>query len=121
MMYDRIAAKLAQYRLETEKFHGATFVQRRFANRQEMESVVRAVEMRGIDTRGHETDGVYHADLYLSRPLSEIERVLLQQIVNVVSGANKPWAIVTNVTGQHGPGARQRARGSRHLTLAPGS
>lgn len=42
--YDRIAATLARYGLETEKFHGATFVQRRFANRQEMESVVRAVE-----------------------------------------------------------------------------
>ena len=119
--YDRIAATLSQHGLETEKFHGATFVQRRFANREEMESVVRAVEMRGIDTRGHETEGVYHADLYLSRPHSEIERLPLQQLVNVVSGANKPWSISTNVMGQHGPGARQRARGSRRLTLAPKS
>jgi hypothetical protein len=119
--YDRIAATLSEYGLETEKFHGATFVQRRFANRQEMEDVVRAVEMRGIDTRGHETDGVYHADLYLSRPRDEIERNPLQQLVNVVSGANKPWTIGTNVMGQHGPGARQRARGAQRLTLAPGS
>ncbi len=120
--YDRIAATLADYGLETEKLHGATFVQRRFANRQEMEDVVRAVEMRGIDSRGHETEGVYHADLYVSRPSAEIERTPLQQLVNVVSGANKPWTIGTNVMGQHGPGARQRARGAaHHLTLAPGS
>jgi deoxycytidylate deaminase len=119
--YDRIAATLAGYGLETEKFHGATFVQRRFATRQEMEDAVKAVEMRGIDTRGHETDGVYHADLYVSRPAAEIERTPLQQLVNVVSGANKPWTIGTNVMGRHGPGARQRARGAQHLTLAPGS
>jgi len=119
--YDRIATTLAGFGLETEKFHGATFVQRRFASRQEMEDAVKAVEMRGIDTRGHETEGVYHADLYVSRPRTEIERIPLQQLVHVVSGANKPWTIGTNVMGQHGPGARQRARGARHLTLAPGS
>ncbi|MGE3990672.1 class I SAM-dependent methyltransferase [Pseudorhodoplanes sp.] len=119
--YDRIAATLSDFGLETEKFQSATFVQRRFANREEMEAVVKAVEMRGIDTRGFETEGVYHADLYVSRPRSEIERAPLQEIVNVVSGANKPWTIGTNVMSQHGDGAHQRARGTRHLRVAPGS
>lgn len=120
--YEKIAASLARYGLETEKFEGATFVQRRFAHREEMEAAVRAVETCGIDTRNHETDGVYHADLYVSRPRAEIERLPLQRLVNIVSGANKPWTIGTNVLGRHGPGARQRARGAvQHLTLAPGS
>lgn len=120
--YDKIAATLATCGLETEKFEGATFVQRRFTDHKEMEAAVRAVENRGIDTRGHETDGVYHADLYVSRPRSAIEELPIQKLVNVVSGANKPWAIGTNVLGRHGPGARQRARGSmRRLILAPES
>lgn len=120
--YDKIAASLTRYGLETEKFEGATFVQRRFVNREEMEAAVKAVEACGIDTRSHETEGVYHADLYVSRPRAEIERLPIQQLVNVVSGANKPWTIGTNVLGRHGPGARQRARGgARHLILARGS
>ncbi len=117
--FDRIAATLSQHGLQTEKFEGATFVQRRFASRAEMESVVRAVEQRGIDTQGREADGLYHADLFVSRPAAEIARLPLQKLVSVVSGANKPWAIGTNVLGSHGPAARRSARGDRrHLTLA---
>jgi hypothetical protein len=120
--YDDIAASLAQQGLETEKFEGATFVQRRFADRQEMEAAVHAIEGRGIDTRGHETEGLYHADFYLSRPRSEIDRCPIQKLVSVVSGANKPWTPGTNVLGSFGRSARKRARSERsHLTLAPGS
>jgi hypothetical protein len=91
--YDEIAATLARQELETEHFDGATFVQRRFANVTEMEATVRAVEMRGLDTGGFERDGFFHAGLFVSRPRAEIERAPLQQMVNVVSGANKPWRI----------------------------
>ncbi len=109
--YDKIERSLAGFGLETEKFEGATFVQRRFKDRKEMEAAVTAVEALGIDTRGHETDGVYHADLYVSRPRDAIEALPVQKLVNVVSGANKPWTIGTNVLGQHGQNARRRARG----------
>jgi len=108
--YDQIAKTLARYGLETEKFEGATFVQRRFNDRSEMEAAVSAVEALGIDTQGHETEGVYHADLYVSRPRAEIERLPLQKLISVVSGANKPWTIGTNVLSRHGPAARRRAR-----------
>lgn len=94
--YDEIAATLARQELETEHFEGATFVQRRFANVTEMEAAARAVEMRGFDTRGFEGDGLFHAGLFVSRPRAEIERMPLQQMVNVVSGANKPWRIGTH-------------------------
>jgi SAM-dependent methyltransferase len=94
--YDEIAATLARQQLETEHFDGATFVQRRFANVAEMEATVRAVEQRGFDTRGLEGDGLFHAGLFVSRPRAEIERLPLQQMVNVVSGANKPWRFGTH-------------------------
>ena len=108
--YNRIANTLAGYGLETEKFDGATFVQRRFNDPSEMEAAVTRVEALGIDTQGFETEGVYHADLYVSRPAAEIVEVPLQKLVTVVSGANKPWTIGTNVLGQHGLAARRRAQ-----------
>jgi SAM-dependent methyltransferase len=117
--YDQIEATLSAHGLVTEKFEGTTFVQRRFANREEMEATVRAVEARGIDTRGHEANGLYHADLFVSRPPDEIARRPLPRLVNVVSGANKPWPVSTKVLGGYGPSARKRARSERpHLTLA---
>jgi SAM-dependent methyltransferase len=118
--YDRIATILAEHGLITEKFEGATFVQRRFADRAEMEATIAAVERRGIDTRGHEANGLYHAELFISRPRAEVERCPIQKLVSVVSGANKPWAVGTNVLGGFGPAARQNARAGRsRLTLAP--
>jgi hypothetical protein len=118
--YDEIISTLSEWGLETERFEGATFVQRRFANVDEMEATVRAVEARGIDTRGREADGLYHADLFVSRPREEIERYPLQKLVSVVSGANKPWPVGTNVLGTFGESARRRARAGRpRLTLAP--
>jgi hypothetical protein len=117
--FDEIERTLTAQGLVTEKFEGATFVQRRFANIEEMESAVRAVEGRGLDTRGHEADGLYHAELYVSRPAAEIERCPLQKLVAVVSGANKPWTVGTNVLATFGDTARQRARMERpRLTLA---
>lgn len=108
--YDNIAATLASQNLETEHFEGATFVQRRFADVDEMESTVRSVEQRGYDTHGHERDGLFHAGLYVSRPRSEIERLPLKEMVHVVSGANKPWHI-----GMHALQGTARAATSRPL------
>jgi len=117
--FDDIAATLATQGLVTEKFEGATFVQRRFADHREMEAAVRAVEGRNIDTRGHEAEGLYHAELYVSRPPEEIERCPLHKLVTVVSGANKPWTVGTNVLAAFGDTARRRAQMQRpRLTLA---
>jgi hypothetical protein len=108
--YDDIAKTLAAQGLKTEPYEGASFVQRRFANREEMEAAIRAVEARGLDSYGRETDGLYHADLFISRPPEEIERRSIQKLVNVVSGANKLWPVGANVLGSFGPAARRRAR-----------
>jgi len=116
--FDEIAATLSKQGLVTEQFEGATFVQRRFADRQEMEATVRAVEARGLDSRGHEADGLFHADLFVSRPKEETARCPVQRLVSVVSGANKPWRVSTNVLGSFGSAARRRARADHARAVA---
>jgi SAM-dependent methyltransferase len=108
--FDEIEKTLNLYGLTTELYEGASFVQRRFANREEMEAAIRAVEARGLDSYGCETDGLYHANLFISRPADEIERCPIQKLVTVVSGANKLWPVGANVLGSFGPAALRRAR-----------
>jgi SAM-dependent methyltransferase len=117
--FDEIAATLSAHGLTTEPYESATFVQRRFANREEMEAAIRAVEARDLDSYGYETDGLYHANLFISRPAEEIERCPIQNLVSVVSGANKLWPVGANVLGSYGPAALQRVRaGHPHLAEA---
>ena len=111
--FDDIAATLSEYGLVTEPYEGATFVQRRFASREEMEATIQAVEARGLDSYGREAEGSYHADLFLSRTPAEIRRRPIQKLVSVVAGANKLWNVGTNVLGSFGPAARRRARAAR--------
>ena len=111
--FDNIEATLSAHGLVTEPYEGATFVQRRFANREEMEATIRAVEARGIDTYGYEADGLFHAELFISRSPGEIERKPIQKLVNVISGANKLWNVGANVLGGYGPSVRRSARDGR--------
>lgn len=108
--YDDIEDTLATLDLETERFEAATFVQRRFANFEEMEATIKAVEARGLDTRGRESDGLFHADLFISRPPDEIARRPIQKLVSVVSGANKPWPVGTHALGSLAWVARAQRR-----------
>lgn len=111
--FDGIARTLAEQGLVTEPYEGATFVQRRFANRDEMEKAVVAVEARGLDTDGLETEGLYHSNLFVSRPPQEIERRPIQELVSVISGANKLWSVGANVLGSYGKAVREAARARR--------
>jgi SAM-dependent methyltransferase len=111
--FDGIAETLAGQRLVTERYEGATFVQRRFASRDEMEKAVMAVEARGLDTDGLETEGLYHSNLFVSRPPEEAKRLPVQELVSVVSGANKLWSVGANVLGSYGQAARKAARARR--------
>jgi len=111
--FDDIAATLAGQGLVTERYEGATFVQRRFASRDEMEKAVMAVEARGLDTGGLETEGLYHSNLFVSRPPEETERRPIQELVTVISGANKLWSVGANVLGSYGQAAREAARARR--------
>ncbi len=114
--FDNIAATLAEHGLVTERYEGATFVQRRFAGREEMESVIRSVEARGFDTDGHETEGLYHSELFVSRSPEEIARLPIQDLVSIVSGANKLWSVGANVLSSYGQAVRTDARAARRLS-----
>jgi len=116
--FDEIAATLTNYGLVTELYEGANFVQRRFASRDEMEATIQAVEGRGLDTSGREAEGLFNANLFVSRPREEIERRPIQKMITVVSGMNKLWNVGANVLGSYGPSARRRARAERQQDYA---
>jgi SAM-dependent methyltransferase len=116
--YAHIAETLAGLDLETERFESATFVQRRFANFEEMEATIRAVEDRGLDPRGRESDGLFHADLFISRSPEEIARRPIQKLVSVVSGANKPWPVGTHALGSLAWVARAQRRAKQRALAA---
>ena len=69
--FDPIAESLCDRGYVTEKLEGQTFIQRRFASTEEQAQVIGRLADRGIDTRGMEDDGCYHAELYLSRPAKQ--------------------------------------------------
>ncbi len=69
--YDTAAATLTMNGLVTEKLRGVTFVQRRFQSEDEFREVLGRLDELGIDPAGRESDGLLHADFYLSRAPSE--------------------------------------------------
>jgi hypothetical protein len=71
--YDGIAATLADHGLVTERLSGVTFPRRRFAGDEERDGVLARLAARGIDPAGRESDGWYHAELYLSRPAADAD------------------------------------------------
>jgi hypothetical protein len=115
--FDNIDATLAGQGLVTERYEGATFVQRRFANREEMEAAITAVESRGLDTEGYETEGLYHSNLFVSRPAAEIARRPIQELVTVISGANKLWSVGANVLGSYGQAVLKTARQANRRSM----
>src|SRR3546814_1699912 len=70
----------------TEKLAGSTFVQRRFRNEEEFERSLGALKARGIDTSGFEADGLFQAELFVSRPEADARAMPLEDIVTVTSG-----------------------------------
>jgi SAM-dependent methyltransferase len=88
--YDAFAAAFAQHGLVTERLASAVFVQRRFRDLAEFEHSLAELDSRGIDTSAFESDGLLHAELYVSRPRSDVQAAPLESIVTVSSGRNRP-------------------------------
>lgn len=84
--YDAIAETLQGYGLQTEKFDGATFVQRRFYSAAEYELMLSTLQSQGIDPAGLEADGLLHAELFVSRPADVVAAQPLSKLVSIVSG-----------------------------------
>lgn len=88
--YDRFEKVMGSYGLVTEKLTSATFVQRRFRDEDEFESTLQTLTQRGVDPTGFESEGLWHAELYLSRPAEDVRAMPLDEIVTVTSGRNRP-------------------------------
>lgn len=88
--YDEMAATLKRFGLATERLAGVTFVQRRFRDIAEFERSLEALAARGVDTTGFEADGLFQADLYVSRLEAEVAAQPLEELVTVISGRNRP-------------------------------
>jgi hypothetical protein len=89
--YDRIAETLANFGLVTEKLDGVTFVQRRFHSEAEYDQTLHALKRQGIETAGKEADGLFHAELYVSRPARDVEAEPLRDLVSITSGAHRRY------------------------------
>ena len=88
--YDKLANTLSEFGLVTERLAGATFVQRRFRDAEEFESSLAALAAVGIETDGLESEGLFHAELYLSRPAADVQACPLEDLVTITSGRNRP-------------------------------
>ena len=78
--YAPIAGVLSDHGLATEKLTTQTFQQRRFADGNEREHVLKQLTEADIDPSGKEDTGWYHSELHLSRPTGEAELVPLQDL-----------------------------------------
>lgn len=102
--FDRLGNALSRFGLVTEHLAGATFVQRRFRDIQEFTSSLEALARRGIDTAGFEADGLFQADLYVSRPEADVRAAPLEEVVTINSGRDRPVGTrYVQVETQRGP------------------
>lgn len=88
--YEGMSTTLEQFGLVTERLAGVTFVQRRFRDVAEFERSLQALAAGGVDTSGFESDGLFQADLFVSRPPADIEAQPLEDLVTVTSGRHRP-------------------------------
>jgi hypothetical protein len=88
--YDNLEAAFAEHGLVTERLASAVFVQRRFRDLAEFESNLAQLDARGIDTTAFESDGLLRAELYVSRPRSDVRAAPLESIVTICSGRHRP-------------------------------
>jgi hypothetical protein len=88
--YDSFAGLFEKHGLVTERLASAVFVQRRFRDLPEFERSLAQLGALGIDTSAVEADGLLHAELYVSRPRSDVQAAPLDSIVTVCSGRNRP-------------------------------
>jgi SAM-dependent methyltransferase len=84
--FEGVARALGDYGYVTEHLDGATFIQRRFRNGDEFEQTLQTLAALGKDTHGLEAEGLYHADLYISRPAEDAAELPLGELVTIASG-----------------------------------
>lgn len=86
--YRPIEDALSKRGLVTEKLGSAAFVQRRFRDETEAGEVIGVLKGRGLDPAGLEAEGLFYAELFVSRPPEAIAAASLEEIVTVASGSH---------------------------------
>jgi SAM-dependent methyltransferase len=89
--YAGITETLRRHGLTTEKFQGATFVQRRFRDGLEFEETLAMLDARGVDPAGKEAEGLLHAELFVSRPHADAETLPLMDMLSLTSGIGRRY------------------------------
>jgi len=89
--YNDSARTLTRQKLVTQKFEGATFIQRRFRDEVKMRGTMEALAQRRLNPAGKEADGLFHAELYFSRPEAESAAHPINRLVSVASGVNRNY------------------------------
>lgn len=84
--FDDFASAFAERGLVTEKLTSTTFVQRRFRDSEEFERSLAVLSARGIDTRGFEADGLFQAELFLTRPVKDVKALPIDKMITITSG-----------------------------------
>ena len=87
--YQQIAKTLRRYGLVTERFEGATFVQRRFRDEDEMRATLHTLEAHGVNPTGKESRGWLHAELFVSRPWTDIESEPVTRLISAPGDAER--------------------------------
>jgi len=100
--YQNFIDAFAAKGLVTEKLEGVTFVQRRFYSEGEYETTLNALSALGIDASGKEEEGLFHAELFLSRPREDVEAHPLKELISVTSGANRTYGRRFRTLGERG-------------------
>lgn len=73
--FEPYKAMLKERGYVTEQLDG-TLIQRRFADAEEKSHVLENLHNLGVDPTGKESDGWYHANVYVSRPVEEAKKPL---------------------------------------------
>ncbi|HEY8525306.1 MAG TPA: hypothetical protein VIL48_10095 [Acidimicrobiales bacterium] len=79
--FEPIADRLATHGLVTEQLDGVTYPQRRFASEDERAYALGELDALGIDPTGRESEGSYHVNVFLARPVDEAAERPIEDIL----------------------------------------
>lgn len=88
--YEPLTRLFAEHGLVTERLAGMTFVQRRFRDENEFAHTLHVLRHRRISTENMESQGLFHAELFVSRPAADVKASPLSTIVTACSGQQRP-------------------------------
>jgi SAM-dependent methyltransferase len=108
--YEPFIRVLADHGLVTEKLTSTSFAQRRFRDADEFQSTLQVLRERGVDPSGIESQGLLHAELWVSRPAEEVQKRPLAKLLTISNSLS------------HGTGARYvmvEQGGSNYVVMEP--